>query len=67
MFCIAVREMIEKTMPLHYYQLDGKVYRQSSYGSIGLDLNVVMSDIYMCDWVEEDDEDKRGWLLDQAL
>ena len=62
MFCIAVRGMIVKTMSLHDFQLDGKVYRQSSGGSIGLDLTGVVSDIYMCEWdrllmskMEEDD------------
>ena len=50
MFCIAVRVMIVKTMSLHDFQLDGKIYRQSSGGSIGLDLTGVVSDIYMCEW-----------------
>ena len=50
MFCVAIRVMIVKTMSLHDFQLDGKVYRQSSGGSIGLDLTGVVSDIYMCEW-----------------
>ena len=32
--------------------LDGEIYRQTSGGSIGLDLTGVISDIYMCHWDE---------------
>ena len=50
MFCLAVRVMIEKTMSVHDFQLDGKYYRQSGGGSIGLDLTGVVSDLYMLEW-----------------
>ena len=42
--------MIVKTMSLHDFRFDGKVYRQRRGGSIGLDLTGVISDIYMCEW-----------------
>ena len=50
MFCRAIRVMIEKTMSLHDYVFDGKIIRQKSGGSIGLDLTGVVADIYMCHW-----------------
>jgi hypothetical protein len=37
-FYFAVRVMVVKTMSLHDFQLDEKLYRQSGGGSIGLDL-----------------------------
>jgi hypothetical protein len=53
MFCYAIQIMIVRTMSLHDFQLDGRIYRQSSGGSIGLDLTGVVSDIYMCEWDQE--------------
>ena len=50
MFCSAIQVMIVKTMSLHDFRFDGKVYRQRRGGSIGLDLTGVISDIYMCEW-----------------
>ena len=50
MFCSAIQLMIVKTMSLHDFRFDGKVYRQRRGGSIGLDLTGVISDIYMCEW-----------------
>ena len=50
MFCAAMKLMIVKTMSLHDFRFDGKVYRQKGGGSIGLDLTGVISDIYMCEW-----------------
>ena len=50
MFCRAIKIMIEKTMTLHDYVFDGKIIRQKSGGSIGLDLTGVVADIYMCYW-----------------
>ena len=50
MFCSAMQLMIVKTMSLHDFRFDGKVYRQKGGGSIGLDLTGVISDIYMCEW-----------------
>ena len=50
MFCSAIEVMITKTMAMHDFQFDGKVYRQKCGGSIGLDLTGVISDIYMCEW-----------------
>ena len=34
----------------HEFQFDGTIYRQSSGGSIQLDLTGVLSDVYMCHW-----------------
>ena len=42
--------MIVKIMGLHDYVFDGKIIRQKSGGSIGLDLAGVVADIYMCHW-----------------
>ena len=50
MFCRAIKIIIEKTMTLHDYVFDGKIIRQKSGGSIGLDLTGVVADIYMCYW-----------------
>ena len=44
--------MIKTTMSLHDFHFEGRIYRQTSGGSIGLDLTGVFSDIYMCDWDE---------------
>ena len=50
MFCSAIEVMIVKTMSMHDFQFDGKIYRQKTGGSIGLDLTGVISDVYMCEW-----------------
>ena len=50
MFCRAIGVMITRTMSLHDYVFDGKIIRQRSGGSIGLDLTGVVADIYMCHW-----------------
>ena len=50
MFCIAIEEMICVVMRSHDFTFDGKIYRQRTGGSIGLDLTGVLSDIYMCEW-----------------
>ena len=50
MFCKAIEVMIVQTMSHHDFQFDGEIRRQSSGGSIGLDLTGVLSDIYMCTW-----------------
>ena len=50
MFCLAIKCMIKVTMKNHDFQFDGTIYRQSSGGSIGLDLTGVLSDVYMCHW-----------------
>ena len=52
MFCLAVKCMIKVTMGAHDFYFDGEIYRQTSGGSIGLDLTGVISDIYMCHWDE---------------
>ena len=39
--------MIEKTMEMHDYEFDGKIYRQLKGGAIGMDLTGVMADIYI--------------------
>ena len=52
MFCLAIKAMIKTTMSLHDFHFEGRIYRQTSGGSIGLDLTGVLSDIYMCDWDE---------------
>ena len=39
-----------KTMSLHDFQLDEKVYRRIGGRSIGLDLSMVVSDNCMCEW-----------------
>ena len=48
MFCVAVGVMVKRTMELHDFCIDGKVFRQKGGGSIGLDLTGVVSDICMC-------------------
>ena len=50
MFCIAVGIMVKKTMALHDFVIDGRMFRQNKGGSIGLDLTGVVSDIFMCRW-----------------
>ena len=50
MFCIAIEVMIKRTMSLHDFKLDEKVFRQREGGSIGLDLTGVVSDIFMSYW-----------------
>ena len=50
MFCDAIGIMIEKTMEMHDYKYDGKIYRQMKGGAIGMDLTGVIADIYMCEW-----------------
>ena len=44
-FCAAVKFMIVKTMSMHEFQFDGKIYRQKLGGSIRLGLFGVVSDI----------------------
>ena len=39
-----------RTMGLHDFKFNGKVYRQREGGAIGLDLTGVIADIYMCYW-----------------
>ena len=50
MFCIAVRIMVKKTMALHDFVINGKIFRQKKGGSIGLDFTWAVSDIFMCGW-----------------
>ena len=50
MFCEAIGCMIRKTMTLHDFSFDGKIYRQKSGGAIGMDLTGVLADIYLCRW-----------------
>ena len=50
MFSIAVGMMIRRTMELHDFCIDGRIFRQKRGGSIGLDLTGVVSDIFMCRW-----------------
>ena len=50
MFCIAIGVMVRRTMELHDFEIDGKVFRQKKGGSIGLDLTGVVADIFMCGW-----------------
>ena len=47
MFCMAIEVMVVRTMALHEFQFDGKMYRQKSGGAIGLDLTGVVADIYI--------------------
>ena len=50
MFCVAVGIMVKRTMELHDFSIDGRIFRQKKGGSIGLDLTGVISDIFMCRW-----------------
>ena len=50
MFCDAIGCMIRKTMSMHDFGFDGKIYRQRSGGAIGMDLTGILADIYMCKW-----------------
>lgn len=50
MFSIAVGVMVRRTMELHDFCIDGRIFRQKKGGSIGLDLTGVVSDIFMCRW-----------------
>ena len=50
MFGIAVGVMVRRTMELHDFCIDGKIFRQKRGGSIGLDLTGVVADIFMCGW-----------------
>ena len=50
MFCEAIGIMINRTMELHDFQIDGTIYRQKEGGAIGMDLTGVVSDVYMCEW-----------------
>ena len=45
MFCDAIGKMIEKTIELHDYKFDNKIYRQMKGGAIGMDLTGVIADI----------------------
>ena len=47
MFCDAIGIMIKKTMEMHDYKFDSKVYRQLKGGAIGIDLTGVIADIYI--------------------
>ena len=49
-FCIAIGVMVRRTMELHDFEIDGKVFWQKKGGSIGLDLTRVIADIFMCGW-----------------
>ena len=42
--------MIAKTMRLHDFKFNGKIYRQKKGGAIGIDLTGVIADVYMCEW-----------------
>ena len=53
MFCMVIETMVVRTMALHEFMFDGKLYRQVSGGAIGLDLTGVVADIYMNKWDEE--------------
>ena len=50
MFCIAIGFMVKRTMELHDFCIDGRIFRQKKGGSIGLDLTGVVSDIFMGRW-----------------
>ena len=50
LFCNAVEILISKTMSLHDFKFDQKIYRQIRGGSIGLDLTGVVATIFMCYW-----------------
>ena len=50
-------------MSLHEFAFDGKIIRQKSGGSIGLDLTGVVADIYICHW----DELFKQKLLDSQI
>ena len=53
MFCMTIECMIRKTMELHEFKFNGKIYRQIRGGAIGLDLTGVVADIYMNYWDKE--------------
>ena len=67
MFCEAVGIMIEKTMHLHDFQIDGVIYRQREGGAIGMDLTGVVSDIYMCEWDKDVQTKLRGEQMEPLL
>ena len=50
MFCDALGIMIKKTMEMHDYKYDKRIFRQVKGGAIGMDLTGVIADIYMCEW-----------------
>ena len=50
MLCIAIEKMIIRIMSSHDFEFAGDIYRQNEGGAIGLDLNGVLADIYMCEW-----------------
>ena len=50
MFSMAVEVMVRRTMTIHDFTIDRKMYRQAKGGSIGLDLTGVVSDVFMCWW-----------------
>ena len=50
MFSIAIGVMVRRTMELHDFCIDGKIFRQKRGGSIGLDITGVVADIFMCGW-----------------
>ena len=50
LFCVAIGVMVRRTMELHDFSIDGKIFRQKRGGSIGLDLTGVVADIFMCAW-----------------
>ena len=39
-----------KTMKLHDFKFDGKIYRQKIGGAIGMDLTEELADVYICEW-----------------
>ena len=63
MFCMAVEVMVKRTMSLHDFRHDDKIFRQCEGGAIGMDLTGVVSDIFMCYW------DKRllGSMTEEGL
>ena len=67
MFCAAVAVMIKRTMRLHDFKIDVKIYRQSEGGAIGMDLTGVVSDIYMCEWDKQLIVDMRIMKIEAVL
>ena len=53
MFCMAIEVMIVRTMTLHEFEFDGKLFRQIRGGAIGLDLTGIVADVYMNHWDRE--------------
>ena len=50
MFSVAIGIMVARTMELHDFMIDGRIFRQKKGGSIGLDLTGVVADIFMNGW-----------------